>query len=196
MYGCHANDSDHNGSKAASLLLRLSTLALSLTSAVVMVTASECTIVLNPHRDGGGDTATVTYKDFPPLVYLVGFNIIATVLEAAAIYLQIGKIGGDDDDDCGDDDGEGIAARLPRILLVVIDVAVQALVYSATGAVFAAVAAYGPQIDACGGAGAGRFCKQVNLSKVLSLAGGVAAGLAVFFRDVSLPFSLWPTSSD
>ncbi|KAF0897385.1 hypothetical protein E2562_036774 [Oryza meyeriana var. granulata] len=175
-----------NGSKAASLLLRLSTLALVLTSAVVMAMASECTIVQR-----NGVIATITYKDFPPFVYLVGFNVVAAVLEAVAIYLQLNKGGGDGDDG----GGEGFAAKLPGILLVMLDVAVQALVYSATGAVFASVSAYGPQLNACG-AGAGRLCGQVHQSKLLSFAGSVAVGLAAVFKDVSLPFSLWPTSSD
>ncbi|XP_006663083.1 CASP-like protein 1U2 [Oryza brachyantha] len=183
-YGCHEKDEETNGSKALSLLLRLSTLALALTSAVVMATASECTIIQR-----NGVVATVTYKDFPPFGYLVGFNIVAAVLEAAAIYLQLSKGGGDDDD------GEGFSGKLPRILLVVLDVAVQALVYLATGAAFASLSAYGPQIKACG-AGAGRFCGQVHQSKLLSSGASAAVGLAVVFRDVSLPFSLWPTSSD
>uniref|UniRef100_A0A0E0MHQ6 CASP-like protein n=1 Tax=Oryza punctata TaxID=4537 RepID=A0A0E0MHQ6_ORYPU len=184
-YGCHVNDDEPNGSKAVSLVLRLSTLALALTSAVVMATASECTVIQR-----NGVVATITYKDFPPFVYLVGFNIAAAMLEAVAIYLRLSKGGGDDDNG-----GEGFAAKLPGILLVVIDVAVQALIYTATGGVFAAVSAYGPQINACG-AGAGRFCGQVHQSKLLSFAGSAAVGLAVVFRDVSLPFSLWPTSSD
>ncbi|EEE54504.1 hypothetical protein OsJ_01639 [Oryza sativa Japonica Group] len=131
-YGCQVSDDEPNGSKAVSLLLRLSTLALALTSAVVMATASECTVVqLN------GVVATITYKDFPPFVYLVGFNIAAAMLEAAAIYLRLSTGGGDDDD-------EGFKGKLPGILLVVIDVAVQALVYTATGGAFAAVSAVRP----------------------------------------------------
>lgn len=67
MYGsrCNGTMDTPNGSKAVTLLLRLSTLALALTSAVVMATASECTIY---GLDGA--KATVTFKDYPPLVYV------------------------------------------------------------------------------------------------------------------------------
>lgn len=58
-----AMDEEPNGSKAVTLLLRLATLALALTSAVVMATASECTIY-EPH----GGRITVTYKKYPPFV--------------------------------------------------------------------------------------------------------------------------------
>ncbi|XP_062182822.1 CASP-like protein 1U2 [Phragmites australis] len=181
MYGsrCNGTMDTPNGSKAVTLLLRLSTMALALTSAVVMATASECTIY-GLH----GAKATVTFKDYPPLVYLVGFNITAGILEAVAVYLQLGK---------GDDEEEG--PKLPRILLVVFDVAVQSLLSLSTGAVFAAVVAYGPQISACAGA-AGRFCEQVHRSKLLSFAAGTSAGLAAVAKDVPLPFSVWPASSD
>ena len=57
----------NNGCKAVALLLRLSTLALALASAIVMATASECTIYV----DGGGGTAitvVVTFKNYPPFV--------------------------------------------------------------------------------------------------------------------------------
>ncbi|PAN42841.1 hypothetical protein PAHAL_8G191300 [Panicum hallii] len=179
--GCHATDEAPNGSKAVTLLLRLSTMALALTSAVVMATASECTIY-----ESRGARVTVTFKHYPPFVYLVCFNIAATILEAAGIYLQVGK-GGDDD--------EEEAPKAARVLLVFVDVAVPALLNLATGAAFSAVVAYGPQISACTSA-AGRFCEQVNRSKILSLAAGISAVSAAFFKDVQLPFSVWPVSSD
>ncbi|KAJ1275674.1 hypothetical protein BS78_05G154000 [Paspalum vaginatum] len=179
MYGSGCHDGEPNGSKAVTLLLRLSTLALSLTSSVFMATASECTIA-GLH----GAKTTVTFKDFPPFIYLVGFNIAAAILEAAGIYLQLGK--GDSDD--------GDAPKLPRILLVVIDVVVQALTNMATGAVFSAVMAYGPQISACSHA-AGRFCDQVHMSKLFSLAASFSTALAAVAKDVPLPFSVWPGSS-
>jgi len=66
MFGWWQRDEQPNGSKAVSLLLRLSTLILlALTSAVTMATAVDC---------------TVTYRDYGALVYLVGSNIAAAVL--------------------------------------------------------------------------------------------------------------------
>jgi hypothetical protein len=113
-------------------------------------------------------------------------NIAATILEGGGIYLQVGKGGGGDDDE---------APKLPRVILVAIDVAVPALLNTATGAVFSAVVAYGPHISACTGT-AGRFCDQVNRSKLFSFAGSVSAVLVAVAKDVSLPFSVWPISSD
>ncbi|XP_066320794.1 CASP-like protein 1U2 [Miscanthus floridulus] len=196
MYGsdCHVMDdppAPPNGSKVVTLLFRLSTLALALTSAVVMATASECTIY--GLHDGAAATATVvTFKDYQPFVYLVGSNIAATILEVAAIYLQVvagNKQGGDGDDE---EDAPPPPMINPRVVLVAADVAVQVLLYSATGAVFAAAMAYGPQISACAGAASGHLCEQVRSSKIISLAASLAAGLASIAKDVPLPFSVWP----
>ncbi|OEL16945.1 CASP-like protein 1U2 [Dichanthelium oligosanthes] len=176
--GCHGIDAAPNGSKAVTLLLRLCTLALAIASAVVMATASGCTIY-----GVDGAAATVTYKDYPPFVYLVGCNITATILEVAAVYLQLGK---------SDDEEE--APVLPRVVLVVLDVAVQVLLYSATGAVFAAVTAYGAQISACAGA-AGHFCAQVHKAKLICFGACFSAALAAIAKDVQLPFSVWPIAS-
>ena len=123
--------------------------------------------------------------------YLVGSNIAATILEVAAIYLQVAagdKQGSDADDD--EEDAPTPAMINPRVVLVAADVAVQVLLYSATGEVFAAAMAYGPQISAC--AGAGHLCEQVHRSKIISLAASLAAGLASIAKDVPLPFSVWP----
>ncbi|TVU00816.1 hypothetical protein EJB05_53734, partial [Eragrostis curvula] len=217
MHGsCNGGD-EPNGSKAVTLLLRLASLGLALTSAVVMATASECTI---NEQHGATAKVTVTFKDYPPFVYvnvhhvqisssrtsyiihtlayacrsraflgrcsyLVWSSIAAAVLESAGIYLKFGNGEGDDEE----------GPKLPMVLLVVIDVVVQALLFSVTGAVFAAEVAYGPQINACGG-GAGRFCDQVRRSKLLSFGASFSAALAAVAKDVPLPFSVWPGSSD
>nr|CAB3491640.1 unnamed protein product [Digitaria exilis] len=189
-------DEERNGSKAVTLLLRLSTMALALTSAVVMATASECTIY-EPH----GARITVTFKHFPlgtcylyihgsilimnVRSYLTGFNVAATILEAIGIYLQVGK---------GVEDEE-LLPKLAKILLVIVDVLVPALLNLATGAAFSAVVAYGPQISACA-ATAGRFCEQVHRSKLFSLAASISAVVSAATKDVPLPFSVWPVSSD
>ncbi|KAJ1257827.1 hypothetical protein BS78_10G026200 [Paspalum vaginatum] len=163
----------NNVCKAVALVLRLSTLALALASAIVMATASECTT----YADGGGGTAitvVVTFKNYPPFVYLVAAAITATILEAAAVYLQIGKGG---DHEAPPPAGPML---LSRALVAVADVAVQVLLYSATGAVFAAVAGYGDQISAC----AGGFCDQVHRSTIISLAASLSAGLAAVAKGV------------
>ena len=118
--------------------------------------------------------------------YLVGFNIAATILEAVGIYLQVGMGGGGDEEE---------APMVAQVLLVFFDVAVPALLNLATGAAFSAVVAYRPEISACTGT-AGQFCEQVHRSKLFSLAAGISASSAAFVKDVRLPFSVWPVSSD
>ena len=119
--------------------------------------------------------------------YLVACNITAAILEMAAIYLQLVDKG----------ENEEAAPVLPGVVLlvVVVDVAVQLLLYSSSGAVFAAVTAYGAQIRACAGA-AGHFCEQVHRAKLVGLGASLAAGLAAVAKDVPLPFSVWPITSE
>lgn len=100
-----------------------------------------------------------------------------------AVYLQFGK----------QDDPE--APILPGVVLVVVDVAVQVLVYTSTGAVFAVVTAYGAEIRACAAAG-GHFCEQVHRAKLIGLGASLAAGLTAVAKDAPLPFSVWPVSSE
>ena len=162
-----------NGSKAVSLLLRLSALILALASAVMMATADDCTIA------GATPPTAVTYRDYGAFVYLVWANVAAAVLEAAAVYLQLSGAGDDDDDE---------GSRLPGVVLVVVDVLAQALLYSSTGA------SYG-----CGKVGVDVcvvFGQQVGRSKLLSFGASVSLGLAAVVKDVSLPFNVWPGSSD
>ncbi|XP_039822777.1 CASP-like protein 1U2 [Panicum virgatum] len=170
-----------NGSKAVTLLLRLCTFGLALASAVVMATASDCTIY-----DADGTAATtVTFKNYPPFVYLVACNITAAILEMAAIYVYLQLV--------NKGENEEAAPVLPGVVLVVVDVAVQVLLYSSSGAVFAAVTAYGAQIRACAGA-AGHFCEQVHRAKLVGLGASFAAGLAAVTKDVPLPFNVWPVT--
>ncbi|KQJ87500.1 CASP-like protein 1U2 [Brachypodium distachyon] len=178
MYGWCERDEPKNGSKAVTLLLRLSTLALALASAVTMATVDATCTVTNGTTNGT-TAAAVTYKDYRAFVFLVGSNVAAAVLQAAAIYLQLsgGSGGGDDDDE---------KSSVPGVLLVVVDVLAQALLYSATAAAFSTEIGVGCVV----------FGKQVGLSKLLSLGASVSVGLAAVVKDVPLPFSVWPSSSD
>ena len=167
-------EDEPNGSKAVGLLLRLSALILALASAVMMATADDCAIA------GATPPTAVTYRDYGAFVYLVWANVAAAVLQAAADYLQLSGAGGDDDDDGG--------SQVPGVVLVVVDVLAQALLYSSTGA------AYG-----CGKVGVDvcvAFGEQVGRSKLLSFGASVSLGLAAVVKDVSLPFNVWPGSSD
>ncbi|XP_048557782.1 CASP-like protein 1U2 [Triticum urartu] len=158
-----------NGSKAVSLLLRLSALILALASAVMMATADNCTVA-------GATPTAVNYRDYGAFVYLVWANVAAAVLEAAAVYLQLSG--------AGDDDGDDRGSQVPGVVLVVVDVLAQALLYSSTGA------AYG-----CGKVGVDvcvAFGQQVGRSKLLSFGASISLGLAAVVKDVSLPFNVWP----
>ncbi|XP_037463758.1 CASP-like protein 1U2 [Triticum dicoccoides] len=168
MSGCWERD-EPNGSKAVSLLLRLSALILALASAVMMATADNCTVA-------GATPTAVNYRDYGAFVYLVWANVAAAVLEAAAVYLQLSG--------AGDDDGDDRGSQVPGVVLVVVDVLAQALLYSSTGA------AYG-----CGKVGVDvclAFGQQVGRSKLLSFGASVSLGLAAVVKDVSLPFNVWP----
>ncbi|CAL4987824.1 unnamed protein product [Urochloa decumbens] len=183
---CHVMPDDPpNGTDSLTFVLRIFTLGLALASAIVMATASSCTI--SGDGDGDDDSTTVAYKDFPPFVYLVACNITATILETAAVYVQYRKGGGG-----GDDEEPPV---LPGVVLVVLDVAVQVLLYSSAGGVFAAVVAYGDQISACADA-AGNFSAEVHKAKLLAFGAGLAAALAAVVKDVPLPFSIWPIPSE
>uniref|UniRef100_A0ACD5W7J2 Uncharacterized protein n=1 Tax=Avena sativa TaxID=4498 RepID=A0ACD5W7J2_AVESA len=157
--------------KAVSLLLRLSTLILALASAVMMATVDGCNTI---------DGATYGYRDYGAFVYLVWSNIAAAVLEAAAIYLQLSGANDDDDDRSN---------QIPGVVLVVVDVLAQALLYSSTGAAFAVLGAK-VSVDCV------LFGEEVGRSKLLSLGVSVSVGLAAVVKDVPLPFSVWPNSSD
>uniref|UniRef100_A0ACD5ZKG7 Uncharacterized protein n=1 Tax=Avena sativa TaxID=4498 RepID=A0ACD5ZKG7_AVESA len=157
-----------NGSKAVSLLLRLSTLILALASAVMMATVDGCNTI---------DGATYGYRDYGAFVYLVWSNIAAAVLEAAAIYLQLSGANDDDDDRSN---------QIPGVVLVVVDVLAQALLYSSTGAALGAKVS----VDCV------LFGEEVGRSKLLSLGASVSIGLAAVVKKVPLPFSVWPSSSD
>ena len=113
--------------------------------------------------------------------YLVACNITAAILEMAAIYLQLVNNG----------ENEEAAPVLPGV--VIVDVAVQVLLYSSSGAVFAAVTAYGVQIRACAGT-ARHFCEQVHRAKLIGLGASLAAGLAAVTKGVPLPFNVWPVT--
>jgi len=69
---------------------------------------------------------------------------------------------------------------------VVADVLAQALLYSSTGAAYGVKVA----VDCV------PFGQQVGRSKLLSLGASVSVGLAAVAKDMSLPFSVWPSSSD
>ncbi|KAL5204339.1 hypothetical protein ABZP36_009210 [Zizania latifolia] len=164
---------------AVSVALRIAAMGVAVASAVLMVTASECTVFLYY----GGPPHTVTYRDFGPFVYLVVANFIAAFMEAIAIFLSICNI-------CK----KGNEGKPAKVLLPLLDVAVPALLYSATGAAFAA-AEYlsycapngGKRISVCGYSSAGNFCNQVHTAMYISLTAAAIFSAAVVVMN-------WPAA--
>ena len=162
---------------AVSIAGRIAGMGLAVAAAVLMATASQCTV----YAAYGARPRTVTYSDFPPFVYLVGAASIAAFLEAIAIFLVVWKKGKD---------------KTAKVLMPLLGVAVPALLYSATGAAFAAVAdmsycfANGRRVSVCagsaaaGGVGSSNFCSQVHISVYLLLAAAVAVSVDEVVRGV------------
>ena len=70
------------GSKAASLILRIATVALSVVSTVTMASATQ-------PADAGSPAAVskVSYSDYNSFRYSVAANVISAALQAVAVYL-------------------------------------------------------------------------------------------------------------
>ncbi|XP_004979868.2 CASP-like protein 1U3 [Setaria italica] len=157
---------------AVSIACRIVGMGLAVAAAVLMSTASQCTI----YAAYGARPRTVTYSDYPPFVYLVGAAAIAAFLEAIAIVLCVWKKG---------------KGKKAKVLMPLLAAAVPALLYSATGAAFAAGAdmsycsAYGKRVSVCTGSAAGsssNFCSQVHIAVYLSLAAAIVVSAAEVVR--------------
>ncbi|WVZ50083.1 hypothetical protein U9M48_001373 [Paspalum notatum var. saurae] len=164
-------DDEKKESKTATAIIiagRIAGMGLAVASAVLMATASQCTV----YAAWGARPRTITYSDYPPFVYLVGANAIAAFLEAIAIFLSVWKKGKD---------------KTAKVLMPLLGAVVPALLYSATGAAFAAAtnlyycSAYGQRVSVCAGSaasGSSNFCSQVHIAVYVSLAAAVAVSVA------------------
>ncbi|OEL17962.1 CASP-like protein 1U3 [Dichanthelium oligosanthes] len=159
---------------AVSIAGRIAGMGLAVASAVLMATASQCTV----YAAYGERPRTVTYSNYPPFVYLLGANSIAAFLEAIAIFLVVWKKGKD---------------NKSKVMMPLLGAAVPALLYSATGAAFAAssdmsyCSAYGKRVSVCAGSAAGgssNFCSQVHISVYLSLAAAIVVSVAEVLRGI------------
>ena len=166
-------------------------MTLALTSGVIMATSSECAGSTVP--SSGAPIANFTYSRFAAFKLFVVCNIIAAILEMVALYLDHRKFslrgGGHDEETVVSEmeqekkagDGIFVAANL----VVVLDLLVLALVFSAMSAAFMVVADYRDQTGGCA-----RFTGQVSLAKSLSLATCAAVFLAATANGVPLPFNM------
>ncbi|GJN25757.1 hypothetical protein PR202_gb13628 [Eleusine coracana subsp. coracana] len=177
---CEDEKSSGSSSKCAnaiSVAARIGGMGLAVASAALMATASQCTI----YAAYGARPRTVTYSSYAPFVFLVVANAMAAFLSAIAVFLSVWKKGKD---------------KVARILLPLIGAAVPALLYSSTGAAFAAngdltyCSAYGKRVSVCAadayGGGSSNFCSQVRVAIYLSLGAAIAVSVAEVLR--SLPF--------
>ncbi|CAO2142598.1 unnamed protein product [Urochloa humidicola] len=157
---------------AVSIAGRIAGMGLAVAAAVLMSTASQCTV----YAAYGARPRTITYSSFPPFVYLVGAAAIAAFLEAIAIFLCVWKKGAD--------------KKVKAVLMPLLAAAVPALLFSAAGAGFAAASdisycsAYGRRVSVCAGGGAagGNFCSQVHIAVYLALAAAVVVSVAEVVR--------------
>ncbi|KAF7061503.1 hypothetical protein CFC21_068193 [Triticum aestivum] len=164
--------------KAVNIAARVVAMGLAVASAALMVTASQCTIVL----PNGAEAHTVTYSDFGPFVYLVVANAIAAVMVGVAIFLSVWKKG---------------SGKCSKVLVPLLDVAAPALLYSATGAAFATteyMSYCSPRgrgrVSVCDGTvrGTNNFCSQVHMAMYISLAAAGAVSAAELVKNLKLSF--------
>nr|CAB3492146.1 unnamed protein product [Digitaria exilis] len=141
---------------AVSIAGRIIGMGLAVAAAVLMSTASQCTI----YYSYGTRPRTVTYADFPPFVYLVIAAAMAAFLEGIAIFLAVWKKGKD---------------NKATVLMPLLGAAVPALLYSAAGAAFAA----GADLSYCSAYG-----KRVHIAVILSLAAAVVVSVAEVVRGI------------
>uniref|UniRef100_K3ZK07 CASP-like protein n=1 Tax=Setaria italica TaxID=4555 RepID=K3ZK07_SETIT len=150
---------------AASLALRIATVALSVASAAMMASASQrscagCAPASQP----------VSYSDYSSL------NIVSAALQAAAACLKArGK------------EGESKAAKS---LAELVDTAAQVLLYSSSALAFS-VDDFGTCGHRVAGVckGSGEFCQRVRASGAVSMAAAVALAASKYLNDV--PVSTW-----
>jgi hypothetical protein len=118
--------------------------------------------------------------------FLVIANAMAAFLGAIAVFLGVWKKGKD---------------KKARVLLPLIGAVVPALLYSSTGAAFAArsdmtyCSEYGRRVSVCR-YGGGNLCSQVRLAIYLSLAAAIAVSVAEVVRSLPLSFGGGGSDSD
>jgi hypothetical protein len=168
---CNEEKKESKWATALSIAGRIAGMGLAVAAAVLMATASQCTV----YAAYGARPRTVTYSDFPPFVFLVGAASIAAFLEAIAIFLVVWKKGKD---------------KTAKVLMPLLGVAVPALLYNGRRVSFCAGSA------AAGGVAGSNFCSQVHISVYLSLAAAVAVSVAEVVRGLGGSASGGDSDSD
>ncbi|CAD6252975.1 unnamed protein product [Miscanthus lutarioriparius] len=158
-------------SDAASLALRIATVALSVASAAMMASASQrsCT-------GCSPATSQVSYSDYSSLSYCLVANVISAALQAVAAWLTArGKVD---------------ESKAAKSLSELVDTAAQVLLYSSSALSFSV-----DDFGTCGRRvagvckGSGEFCQRVRASGAVSMAAAVALAASNYLKDV--PASTW-----
>jgi hypothetical protein len=170
--------SDGSPDAAASLALRIATVALSVASAAMMASASQrsCAAAAGCSPAPGSQQADVSYGDYSSLKYSLAASIVSAALQAAAACLKArGK------------EGESKAAKS---LAELVDAAAQVLLYSSSALAFS-VDDFGTCGHRVAGVckGSGEFCQRVRASGAVSMAAAVALAASKYLNDV--PVSTW-----
>ncbi|TVU23807.1 hypothetical protein EJB05_26189, partial [Eragrostis curvula] len=160
---------------AVVIAASIAVIGLAVASSVLMATASQCTI----YADYNPRPKIVSYSDYRPFVYLVWANAIAAVLAALAVFLSVWKKGKD---------------KVARKAMPFVGAAVAALLYSSTGAAFAAgdgmmtyTAANGKRVSVCDGdVAGGNFCRQVRVAILLSFGAAVMVAVVEVVKGLAL----------
>jgi hypothetical protein len=165
-------------SNAASLALRIATVALSVASTVMMASASASTA----GSPAPAPASNVSYSDYSSLRYSLAANVVSAALQALAVYLTTKKVRGG---------GWENEAKAAKSLAQLVDTAAQVLLYSSSALSFA--------VDDFGSCGrrlksvcstAGEFCRRVHVSGAISVAAAIALSVSLYIQDVPISVSL------
>ncbi|KAM0913857.1 hypothetical protein ACQ4PT_011884 [Festuca glaucescens] len=141
-----------DGAKAASLAFRIVALALSVAAAVVMGTANQ--LMVDSGRSRG--VVSYNYKHYSALVYFVAGSAISVVCGALALFLFVYRGGG-------------------SLTVSLLDTAVQAILFSASGAALAARDCFTGGTDALRG--------RTGTAAAIGVCAAAAVSVAALTRD-------------
>uniref|UniRef100_A0ACD5Y2Y3 Uncharacterized protein n=1 Tax=Avena sativa TaxID=4498 RepID=A0ACD5Y2Y3_AVESA len=151
---------------AASLALRIATVALSVASMVTMATAS-----------AAAPASTVSYRDYKSLRYSLSATLITAALQALAVYLTVR--------------GQEQEAKAAKALGHLVDTAAQVLLYSSSAVSFA-VDDFGSCSRRITGVckTAAEFCRQVHVAGAISIAAAITLSVSLYLKDAPVSVSL------
>ncbi|KAF7082389.1 hypothetical protein CFC21_086262 [Triticum aestivum] len=178
--GGGSNSGKPGASEALSLVFRITTVGLSLASAIMTAASTQSQCV---HDDCNGEaTATVSFGNYNSFKYSALADLLSAVLQGVAICLEVAR----------KDKAAKVVEFIDKLLLALT---------STSAALLLAV----DDITSCGsprGGGrrrsrrfctqAGRFCGKIRASSALSLVAAVSVSVTVYTRHIPVSFTLTP----